>query len=366
MKKIVFVIFALVAGLILFQNQVLAQDSRPEETLEGSVIAVLEEKQISEDGQSWTYQKLKILVKKGSLMGQEIMVENGLFPTAKNEVYHQGDLLVISYTKDLGNQDIFYISDYVRRDALLILSVIFVIVSVVVTRIWGVTSLFGMGFSFLVIFTFILPLIIRGFNPVLIAVLGSAMIIPVTFYLSHGFNKKTHVAIIGTIIALVITGLLATLFVDLARLTGFASEEAGFLQFEKAGLNMKGILLAGIIIGTLGVLDDVTVSQSAVVFQLKKTKEKLKFSELYAKAMKVGHDHITSMTNTLVLVYAGASMPLLLLFINNPRPILEVVNYELIADEIVRTLVGSIGLVLAVPITTFLATLYIDKKLKVF
>ena len=155
---------------------------------------------------------------------------------------------------------------------------------------------------------------------------------------------------------------MANIFVEAAKLTGFASEEAGFLQVAKQGaMNMKGLLLAGIIIGVLGVLDDITISQSAIVFQLKEANEKLKFNELYKRAMNVGQDHISSMVNTLVLVYTGAALPLLLLFIDNPHPFSEIVNYEIIADEIVRTLVGSIGLILAVPITTVIASLVAEK-----
>jgi len=181
-------------------------------------------------------------------------------------------------------------------------------------------------------------------------------IIPATFFLSHGFNKKTWIAIGGTLIALIITGVLADIFVEGAKLTGFASEEAGFLQAHKLGLiNIKGLLLAGIIIGVLGVLDDITVSQSAIVQQLKEANSKLKAGELYKKAMSVGKDHIASMVNTLILVYTGAALPLLLLFIDNPHPFSDIINYEIIADEVVRTLVGSIGLMLAVPITTFIA-----------
>jgi len=171
------------------------------------------------------------------------------------------------------------------------------------------------------------------------------------------------VAIAGTIVALVITGILAGIFVEAARLTGFASEEAGFLQVAKQGtVNIKGLLLAGIIIGVLGVLDDVTVSQSAIVLKLKEANSQLKPRELYNKAMDVGRDHISSMVNTLILVYTGAALPLLLLFINNPHPFTEIINYEIIADEIVRTLVGSIGLILAVPITTLFAALTVGKK----
>ncbi|RJR24314.1 YibE/F family protein [Candidatus Microgenomates bacterium] len=243
-----------------------------------------------------------------------------------------------------------------RRDSLLLLFCLFLVLVVSIAGIRGFMSVLGMGFSFLVIFLFVLPRISSGANPVMIAILGSFFIVPATFFLSHGFNKKTVVAIAGTVVALMFTGLLAGFFVDNARLTGFSSEEAGFLQFHHNGIiNIKGLLLAGIIIGVLGVLDDITISQSAVVFQLKDSNPKIKKGELYKRAMSVGKDHISSMVNTLVLVYTGAALPLLLLFINNPRPFSEVINYEIIADEIVRTLVGSVGLILAVPVTTFFA-----------
>jgi len=337
-----------------------------EETLEGTVVGIVEEKEIGEGEEKHLYQELRVLITKGSLEDRTIRIKSGEFASANLPQYKEGDKLVINYTKDLEGSDLFYISDYIRRDVLLYLFIIFTISAVVVGKVWGITSILGMGFSFLIIFKFILPQIINGADPVLIAIIGSVFIIPVTFYLSHGFNKKTHIAIVGTVITLIITGLLATIFVKLSNLTGFASEEAGFLQFEKGGLiNMRGLLLAGIIIGTLGILDDVTVSQSAIVFQLNEANKKLGFKRLYGQAMKVGHDHVSSMVNTLVLVYTGAAMPLLLLFINNPHPFSEIINYEIIADEVVRTLVGSIGLILAVPVTTFLAVYLIASKKKI-
>lgn len=164
-------------------------------------------------------------------------------------------------------------------------------------------------------------------------------------------------------ISLIITGILAAVFIEAAKLTGFASEEAGFLQVVGEGtINIKGLLLAGIIIGVLGVLDDITISQSAIVFQLKEANRNFNSKDLYKRAMNIGKDHISSMVNTLVLVYTGASLPLLLLFVNNPYPFSQVINYEIIADEIVRTLVGSIGLVLAVPITTLIASTLAVRK----
>jgi uncharacterized membrane protein len=268
----------------------------------------------------------------------------------------------VSFAKDLQGNDNFYITDYIRTNNLFWLFFIFVVLAIAVAQWKGLFSILGMGFTFLVIFMFILPRITDGDNPVLIAIIGSAIIIPFSFYLSHGLNKKTTIAIIGSIISLVITGALAAVFVEAVHLTGFASEEAGFLQSIKQGsVNIKGLLLAGIIIGSLGVLDDITVSQSAIVSQLKDLNSKIKPKEIYRRAMNIGQDHIASIINTLVLVYSGAALPLLVLFVDNPRPLGEILNYEIIAEEIVRTLVGSIGIILAVPITTIIAVL-VNKK----
>jgi len=336
-----------------------------EEVLETKVQKILEERQEKPMGsQEWQlYQKLELLVLKGSLKGETIEAESGNLPTSNLPKYKVGDGLIVAYSQDLEGNRVFYITDYIRRNSLLWLFAIFLIISLLIGRWQGLTSLIGLAISFLVIFKFILPQIYNGADPVQIAILASLVIIPVTFLLSHGLNKKTGVAIAGTLAALILTGILANLFVNLSQLTGFASEEAGFLQAYKPGLiNMKGLLLAGIIIGVLGILDDITISQAAIVDQLKKANPKLRLKELYKKAMNVGRDHIASMINTLILVYTGAALPLLLLFINNPSPFSQVINYEIIADEVVRTLVGSIGLILAVPITTLIAAWAVDKN----
>ena len=364
MKKYFIALLVLCASVfssLFFSPIVLAQ----EETLEGEVARIVEEKQIIPVGakELQLYQKLQILITKGSLKDKTIIIENGTMAMSNVQKYAVGDELVIHAGKDFEVNDMFYITDYVRRSALFWLFFIFVIMAVIIGRWQGATSLIGMAISFLIIFTFILPKISAGNDPVWTSILGSLMIIPATFLLSHGVNKKTVIAIIGTLVALVITGLLANAFVAAAKLTGFSSEEASFLQAYHPGLiNMKGLLLAGIIIGVLGVLDDITISQSAIVKQLKEADPGLEADDLYKKAMAVGRDHIASMVNTLILVYTGAALPLLLIFINNPHPFSEIVNYEIIADEIVRTLVGSIGLIVAVPITTLIAAFAAEGK----
>jgi len=361
MKKI---IIGFVLVLTVYSSIGLTFASSPqEEPLEAIVTRVVEEKQVEIMQKKQLYQKLELTVISGQKENEKIIVENGNIPIANEQRYRLDDKVIVSASRGIDGKVYYYISDYMRRDALIVLFLIFILVTIFIAKWRGVMSLLGMGFSFFIIFSFILPQIFKGNSPVEIAILGSLIIIPVSFFLSHGINKKTLVAIGGTLIALIITGLLANIFVEAAKLTGFASEEAGFLQIAKQGtINMRGLLLAGIIIGVLGVLDDITISQSSIVFQLKETNTRLTMDELYKRAMNVGQDHISSMVNTLILVYTGAALPLFLLFINNPLPFSQVVNYEIIADEIVRTLVGSIGLVLSVPITTFIATFVASKR----
>lgn len=373
--KILFVIlFSIYCFLSSSIPHIYAQESErnietvqaiPEETLEARVTKILEEKQVKLEGieHDQLYQKLELAVTSGSLQGKTIVIENGDMPISNLQKYKLNDHVVVTYSKNYEGKDTFYIVDYVRRTTLILLFLLFAIVAVGVGKWHGFTSLLGMGISFFVIFQFILPQISSGKDPIIIAIIGSFIIVPITFYLSHGLNKKTTVAVFATLITLVVTGIIANYFVNLANLTGFASEEAGFLQaFRPGAINIKGLLLAGILIGGLGIFDDITVSQSAIVAELKKASPDSSFRELFARAMNVGRDHISSMVNTLVLVYAGAALPLLLLFVGNPRPFSEVINYEFIADEIVRTLVASIGLILAVPITTFMAALVFQKK----
>jgi uncharacterized membrane protein len=257
---------------------------------------------------------------------------------------------------DAAGEPVYYISDRVRRGPLAVLFIAFVVLTLAVARWRGAASLVGMAFTFLVIFAFLLPRLASGAEPILTAILAALAIIPVTFYLAHGLNRKTSAAVLGTLLALAVTGLLAVVAVDAAVITGYASEEASTLQALMPGVvNTRGLLLASIIIGLSGILDDITVSQAAIVAQLRAASAALGRRELYGRAMDVGRDHIASLVNTLVLVYASASLPLLLLFLYGNAPLSEVANYEIVAEEIVRTLVASIGLVLAVPLTTLIA-----------
>jgi uncharacterized membrane protein len=357
--------FLLISFLFLFfPLSIFAQN---DSFIEARVINVLDQKDIVSDidQSSQTYQKLELLVTKGDLHDQIIIVENGLIPLSNPQIYHQNDRLILTADHDFEGNPFYSITDYVRRDSLLLLFLIFAVLVIFVAKWKGFSSLLSMALSFLIIFKFILPQLLAGSDPIIIGVIASLLIIPLTFYLSHGISLKTTAAVLGTLISLILTAFMAVIFVNLAKLSGFASEEAGFLQEAVAGaIDIKNLLISGIIIGLLGILDDITIAQSAVVFQLKKANPNLKSAQIYSQAMAIGQDHIASMVNTLILVYAGAALPLLLLFVDNPQPFSQVINTELIADEIIRTLVASTGLVMAVPITTFLAVFISNKSTK--
>lgn len=352
---LVMCLFVFPLSFFLHTNSVLAQEVK-EESLSGVVTKILEETETEFEGTAQKYQKLQVLITDGSLADRSLIIENGGVATTNSIFYKEGDEVIVSYLENPDGEELFYIVDYQRQKPLLLLFVLFATLTVLIGGLRGLSSIFGMILSFFVIALYIVPKIASGVDPIFVAVTGSGLIIILTFYLSHGVSRKTHIAVVSTLLTLLITGLLGSAFIEATRLTGFASEEASFVQTEiSQTLNMKGLLLAGIIIATVGILDDITISQASIVLELKKANAKLKGIDLFIRSMRVGRDHISSLVNTLVLVYAGASLPLLLLFVENPRPFGMLVSFEMVADEIVKTLIGSIGLICAVPITSALA-----------
>jgi len=284
---------------------------------------------------------------------------------ADSPVLKTGDKIVVGRVGSGQGDDAggWYFSDYQRRGPLTALAVFFILAVVVFARWRGLFALWGLAIAFAVLVRFILPAILVGRNPVAVAVVGSAAIMFVTLYLAHGINARTTTAVLGTVGALFLTGVLAWIFVTGTHLTGMASEESGLLAASLSGVSLKGLLLGGIVIGSLGVLDDVTVTQASAVWELHKANPSYGFSRLYAAGLRIGRDHIASTVNTLVMAYAGASLPLLVLFTLSSRNLGDVLTGEIVAQEIVRTLVGSIGLVSAVPITTALAAFVADRSI---
>ncbi len=276
-----------------------------------------------------------------------------------------GDKVVILKTVDNESVD-YFITDYNRLPMLGLVTVIFLLAVILLSRWKGFLSLLALAISLFTLIRFIAPAILNGGNPLLISLVGvCALIIPM-FYLGHGWNKKTTIAALATFISVILAAVIATIFVSLTRLAGLGSEEAAMLQLNsEQTINLSGLLLGGMIIGALGVLDDITIAQTTAIAELKEVNQTLTGWDLYRRGLKLGREHIASLVNTLALAYVGASFPLFLLFtLNSSQPVWAIINSEIIAEEIIRALVGSMALVLAVPIASALAAYVFGKTSK--
>jgi uncharacterized membrane protein len=251
----------------------------------------------------------------------------------------------------------YTLADFERRMPLVWLSILFVALVLVTGRWQGMRALLGLAASLAIVVGFVVPAILDGRSPEGVALVGALAVMLVTLALAHGLGVKTLAAALGTAAALVLTLGLASLFADLAHLTGLSSDEAVFLRATVGDVSIQGLLLAGVVIAALGVLDDLTVSQSSTVLALRRANPRLGFQALFRGALSVGRDHITATVNTLVLAYVGASLPVLLIFSLAGTSFGDAVNSEAVAEQVVATLVGSIGLIAAVPTTTALAAL---------
>ncbi|MEV5678618.1 MULTISPECIES: YibE/F family protein [unclassified Streptomyces] len=272
----------------------------------------------------------------------------------------QGQGVVVAYAPDAPHDLQYSVTDVNRTVPMALLAGIFALAVVVVGRLRGVMALVALAVSFALLTLFILPAILQGSNPLVVAVIGASAIMLVALYLCHGLTARTSVAVIGTLISLLLIGLLGSLFIGWASLSGNTDDNTGLIHGLYPDIDMSGLLLAGVIIGSLGVLDDVTVTQTSAVWELHQANPTMGWRGLYRAGIRIGRDHIASVVNTLVLAYAGAALPLLLLFSIAQSSVGTVASSELVAVEIVRTLVGSIGLVASVPVTTVLAALVVS------
>jgi uncharacterized membrane protein len=273
-----------------------------------------------------------------------------------------GDKVVVLISKTAGNEVNAYFVDFVRTTPILWLTIIFAAAIILISKWKGVRSLLSMAFSLYVIIAYIIPHILVGEDPLRVSIIGSAILLGVTLYLTYGWNLKTHASVLSMIFVLLLTGILSTLFVYFTRLNGSGDENAMYLmQAMQTPVNMRGLLLGGYIIGALGVLDDLVTTQASAVFELHHANPNLGFRALYNAAMRIGQDHVAATVNTLVLAYAGASLPMLLLFTLARGDFTYLINFAFIAEEVVRTLVGSLGLIAAVPLTTVIAIFFTQR-----
>jgi uncharacterized membrane protein len=363
-KVIPFLLFFLVLAAFIFipyfarvELPVAQMSAFGSETVRAEVDEIIEEGQIDLGGTLQRYQLARIEILEGDYEGILMEIDYGQRQVLSGNVYLEPDdhiLVTLGVRPD--GVITAYFAEHVRTTPLLWLLGAFVLAILFISRWKGLRSLLSMAFSLFVIIRYIIPHILMGEDPVRVSIIGAAILLGITLYLTYGWNLKTHSAVLSMIFVLLITGTLAYAFVVFTRLTGAGDENALFLiQMLNSNINLRGLLLGGMIIGALGVLDDLVTTQASAIFELHRANPGLGFRGLYSAAMRIGQDHVAATVNTLVLAYAGASLPMLLMFSLGRGDFGYVVNFSFIAEEVVRTLVGSLGLVTAVPLTTAIA-----------
>jgi uncharacterized membrane protein len=271
--------------------------------------------------------------------------------------YRVGEWVELYYAPHPEGGVRYVVSDWVRRPALGWLLGLFLLVATVIARGKGFRAVLATGSSLLIAIAFVVPAILAGWNPMVVSLLGVGGMLVLAIYFVHGVSWSTTAALLGTFVAVVVTMLLGVLFTRAAHLTGLGSDEALSIAVVAAQVDLRGLLLAGLLIGALGALTDITIVQASVVRELAHVNPSFSLRELYTRGMNVGVDHVGSLVNTLVLAYTGAALPLLVLLSVNDFTLARALNFEFVASEVVHTLVGSVGLILAVPLTTFIAAL---------
>ena len=365
--SIVLVGALVLTGLTLFFTRVGSPLSVAEvtpigaENVRAEVLEIREEGEIDMGGILQRYQIARVELLEGDFAGLIRDIDYGrrqIFPPG-TPYLKAGDQILVVFGQDATGALTVYFADFVRIKPLLWLFAAFAAAILLISRWKGLRSLISMVFSLMVIIGYVVPSILAGEDPLTVSISGSIVLLAVTLYLTYGWNLKTHASVASMVLVLLITGILAVVFVNFTRLRGTGDESAMFLlQSMNLQINLRGLLLGGMIIGALGVLDDLVTTQSSAVFELHRANPALGFRDLFRSAMRIGQDHVAATVNTLVLAYAGASLPMFLLFSLGRGNYEALVNFEFVAAEIVRTLVGSLGLVAAVPLTTAIAIFF--------
>lgn len=325
-------------------------------TWTGRVVEVLsnENRLIPGTDTEYLFQAIKAEVLDGPLEGKTILIENDYLELKK------GNKFYFNYFVDINGTERYGLLNIDRRNSLFLLIAIFVGVVIAFGRMQGIRSLIALAGSFVAIFYILLPGLLKGWNPLVASFLVASGILFVAIFFTHGFNRESLVAYSGTMISVFITGIFAMFAVEITSLSGFTGDESTYLNFGTKGtLDFTGLLLGAIIIGILGVLDDIAVTQAAIVSELYGSNPDLSKKDVYKKALRVGREHVSALVNTLVLAYTGASLPILLYISMSDMGFNSTINLEVFSTEIVRAIVGSIGLILTVPIVTLLAVMYL-------
>lgn len=368
MKRVIFFLLF----FLLFPTHVFAeQQINNKEIYIKAVIqqVVKESTMISDGGYTTLTQTLKLQLLDAPDKGKIITIQQGNDARlAGISKYAAGQTVVVDKTVGPDGNSTYTISDTYRIPQLLMLLGIFALLIVAVAGKKGLGALVGLSVSLIVIVAYIVPQILfNRADPLTVSIIGSCVILFVTTFLAHGFSKQTAIAVGSTFGALFITYFLSIAFVNFAHLVGLGTEDSYLLEIGPGqSINPKGLLLGGIIIGTLGALNDITTTQVASIFALFKANKTQTFLHLFEHGMNIGKEHIASLVNTLVLAYAGTSLPIFIFLILNPNhlPLWVILNTQQFGEEIVRTVAGSMGLILAVPLATALACYLAPKIIK--
>lgn len=337
--------------------QVLHQELQ--ETVKAEVLEIVDEYQrdIMGTGAQVQIQQLRVELLEGQKEGYVANLENELV------TLEVGDVIFVNRLQTIDGVEYFIFKDIERRPQLMWVTGLLILLVIIFAGWQGIRALISVSFSIAAIIFLLVPALLAGHSPALTSLAISAVILAVTLFFTHGIKPRVVIAFLGTFSAVLITCLIAWLSVDWLKLTGFGSDASVYLNFSTGGtLDISGLLLGSIIIGLLGVLDDVSITQASVVQELRGANRELTFIELYRRAIRVGRDHVGSLVNTLALAYVGAALPLVLLFARTDASFFTSLNQEVVAAEVLRIVVGSIGLVLAVPFTTVMAAWYFKDK----
>ena len=297
------------------------------------------------------HQTIEVEFSNGEMKGKSVRIENDYVQLQKGDIAY-----ILKVVRSEDGKELYTVRDPYRINILIYLAVAFLVLVVIFGGIQGIRGLASLAGSLILIGYVLLPGILKGWSPILLTVSVSSLIIVVGSYITHGFNRTTSAAVVSMIVTVIFTGLLAHFMVGAAFLTGFESDEAVYLNQATGGaLNFTGLLFGGIIVGLLGVLYDVAIGQAVSVEELYNINPKASRKHVYKRVLRMGREHIGALINTLAIAYVGVSLPLLLLFYTSTLDPLVVINKEIFAAEIVRTLIGSIGLILAVPVTTLIS-----------
>lgn len=359
-KTILFILL-----LLILSNSIVFAEEYVEPLIENAIVLEAgEEEQDQMYGEYIQFQKAKIKITSGKYKGEILDIENAL---PENEAYRifvkKGDKVVVMI-EEYDNTYVVNIADYSRTNYILYLTILFIGLILIIGKTKGLKSIISLSLTIASVFYILLPQILKGANPIPISILISIGVTVITIFLVSGINSKGIAAIIGTSTGVIIAGLISYYVGTKIHLTGLSAEEATMLMYipQNISFNFKNLLFSGIILGALGAIMDVGVSIASSIEEIHNANNSLTTKELFSSGMNVGKDVMGTMTNTLILAYTGSSIPLLLLFTAYETSMIKVMNLDVIATEVIRSLSGSIGLVLTIPITAFVASILIKKQ----